>query len=352
MNFSNNILFFVSALGAFNGFLLSVYFLFFNKTKTVATTFLGLLLLALSMRVGKSVLIFFHPETPKFIFQIGLNACFLIGPFGYYFLKSSVEQTKTISRNWLIIIGLQLISIVILGAFYSYADHIFLWKRYFIKGIYFQWFCYLIASAFLLKPIFKKWIYENLKPHEKWLLTVYFGSLMIFVGYILGIYDVFRGAYISGALTFSFILYLVVFIFLYRKKTDDLFAYETTKYAQKKIQNADALALIERLENVINEHEIYKNPDLKLHDLAQKINISGHQLSQLLNDNLGKSFPIFINEYRIKKACALIAADDRMKLEALAYEVGFNSKSTFFATFKKQMGTTPALFKAQLLKTD
>jgi AraC-like DNA-binding protein len=350
MNFSNDILFFVSALGAFNGFLLSLYFLFLNKTKTVANTFLGLFLLALSMRVGKSVLLFFHPETPKIIFQIGLYACFLIGPLCYYFLKASIEKTTRTPRNWQIIIGLHLIFIAILGAFYPYADHIFLWRHYFIKSIYFQWFCYLVASAFLLKPIVKKWRHEGLKPYDKWLLTIYLGSLMIFIGYILGIYNVFQGAYISGALTFSFILYLVIFIFLYREKTDDLFTYETTKYSNKKIQDADALALIERLERVINEHEIYKNPDLKLHDLAQKINISAHQLSQLLNDNLGKSFPVFINEYRIKKACTLIATDDRMKLEALAYEVGFNSKSTFFATFKKQMGMTPALFKAQSVK--
>lgn len=350
MNFSNDILFFVSALGAFNGFLLSWYFLFFNKTKTVANTFLGLLLLALSVRVGKSVLLFFHPDTSPFILQIGLSACFLIGPFCYYFLKSSLLQTKEILRNWQIIIGLHLIFIAILGIFYPYETNYDLWKSYFIQGIYCQWFCYITACFFLLIPLFKKGLKEPLKPYEKWILTVYFGNLLIFIGYVLGAYGAFKGAYISGALTFSFILYLVIFIFLYRKKTDDLFTYETTKYSNKKIQDADALALIERLERAINDDEIYKNPDLKLHDLAQKINISAHQLSQLLNDNLGKSFPVFINEYRIKKACTLIVTDDRMKLEALAYEVGFNSKSTFFATFKKQMGTTPALFKAQSVK--
>jgi AraC-like DNA-binding protein len=82
--------------------------------------------------------------------------------------------------------------------------------------------------------------------------------------------------------------------------------------------------------------------------VARKINISGHQLSQLLNDNLGKSFAAYINEYRIDRACELIANDRGIKLEEIGYEVGFNSKSTFYTAFKKHRGTTPSLYKEGL----
>lgn len=53
----------------------------------------------------------------------------------------------------------------------------------------------------------------------------------------------------------------------------------------------------------MNTEELYKNPNLKLSDVASRMNISAHQLSQLLNDNLGKSFSTYINEYRIDDAC-------------------------------------------------
>jgi AraC-like DNA-binding protein len=73
--------------------------------------------------------------------------------------------------------------------------------------------------------------------------------------------------------------------------------------------------------------------------------MSAHQLSQLLNDNLGKSFSTYINEYRINEACQKIEIGSFLKIEEIGYEVGFNSKSTFFSTFKKIKNTTPLLYK-------
>ncbi len=82
------------------------------------------------------------------------------------------------------------------------------------------------------------------------------------------------------------------------------------------------------------EKEMFKNPGLTLSELAKAINISSHQLSQVLNDNLGKNFTSYINEYRINRACLMIAANHPFSLEAIGYEVGFNSKSTFILLSK------------------
>jgi len=54
---------------------------------------------------------------------------------------------------------------------------------------------------------------------------------------------------------------------------------------------------------------------------------------------------MYINERRVKAACALIATSDHLSLEGIGYEVGYQVKSTFFAAFKKQMGMTPASYK-------
>jgi YesN/AraC family two-component response regulator len=99
------------------------------------------------------------------------------------------------------------------------------------------------------------------------------------------------------------------------------------------------------LEEVIQKEENYGNPSLKLSDLATLMDISTHQLSQLLNDNLQKSFSTYLTEFRIKKSCELMTSGIDLKIEAIGYEVGFQSKSTFFAAFKKITGTTPNIFK-------
>ena len=50
------------------------------------------------------------------------------------------------------------------------------------------------------------------------------------------------------------------------------------------------------------KEKLYKDPNIKLSDIATKLDISKHQFSQLLNDNVGQNFPAFINEYRIEEA--------------------------------------------------
>src|SRR5687768_6791165 len=100
MNFREGVLFFFSVLGAFNGIILSVYFLFFSRKKKISNYFLGALLLALSLRIGKSVLYYFDSSLLKIYLQIGLSACWLIGPFVFYFVKSEKEQLKKVPRTW------------------------------------------------------------------------------------------------------------------------------------------------------------------------------------------------------------------------------------------------------------
>jgi YesN/AraC family two-component response regulator len=129
-----------------------------------------------------------------------------------------------------------------------------------------------------------------------------------------------------------------------RKKTDDLLSASSNKYGSKKVDNDTAAALIEKLHQLKDEKKAYRNSNLTLSELSKEINISVHQLSQLLNDNVGKNFTASINEYRINEACTIMVSENKLTLEGIGYEVGFNSKSTFFATFKKLKGTTPAIF--------
>ncbi len=87
--------------------------------------------------------------------------------------------------------------------------------------------------------------------------------------------------------------------------------------------------------------------------LADHLGISRHQLSEVLNQNLGKSFYSLINEYRLEEFKKKLSdpAFSHLTLFSLALESGFNSKTAFNAYFKKQMGMTPLKYKKMLEKS-
>ncbi|MEM6686744.1 MAG: helix-turn-helix domain-containing protein [Bacteroidota bacterium] len=132
---------------------------------------------------------------------------------------------------------------------------------------------------------------------------------------------------------------------IFKLKKQPLFFQDHIKYGNKKIADDTALTIQSKLKVIFEEEKQYKNSDLKLKDIAQQLQVSTHNLSQYLNDNLGKSFTIFINEYRIEEAKQLLLTKKEFTIEAIGYECGFNSKSTFFSAFKSITNTTPATYK-------
>ncbi|WP_286967786.1 helix-turn-helix domain-containing protein [Flavobacterium sp. UBA4854] len=351
MDTSKELLFFFSALGAFNGIILGIYFFFFTKKKYLTNYFLGALLFALSIRIAKSVFVYFHPELPKMYLQFGLTACFFIGPCLYYFIKSAVDEVQIMPKSWKFILAFWGTLIIAIGILYPYEVYPKFWSGYFIRIIYFQWFAYIVFAGYELRGVLKKILSrkENNTPAEIWFSMLYFGNFLLFLFYFLAIMGASAATYISGAVVFSFILYLGISILLYRKKTDDLFLLNG-KISNKKIEATEATIWSEKLENAMFEKSLYKNPNLTLQDLSKEINISSHQLSQFLNNNLGKNFTSFVNEFRINEACKIITSTDKLTLESVGYDVGFNSKSTFFVAFKKHTGTTPLNYQIQALQ--
>ncbi|OXB06622.1 DNA-binding protein [Flavobacterium plurextorum] len=351
MSIGKEILFFFGALGAFNGFILSLYFLFFTKKKHLTNLFLGAALLALSTRITVTVFVYFNNNLAKTYLQIGLSACLLIGPFLYYSLKSAIQGNNTVPIKWKWHLGIWILSILIIGFLFPYQNYPVLWNDYLVAFIFFQWFLYLAVSGFENRTMIQKLFqnYSNSTPSEKWFGMVLLGNTLIFISYYLGFIGVSFVSCITGAFAFTFILYLIVLILLYRKKVDDLFVFNIQK--DKKMNDEEAMNLFQKLEKNMNEKGLYKNPNLSLKDVSEEINISSHQLSQFLNNNLGKNFTSYINEFRIDNACRIIASNDKLTLESVGYDVGFNSKSTFFAAFKKHTGTTPLNYQIQALQT-
>lgn len=346
MDFSDKVLFFFSALGAFNGFMLSIYFFFFTSKKYLSNYLLGALLLVLSIRIGKSVAYFFDYGLPRIYLQIGLTACFFIGPFLYYYIKSETQQIRKLPMPWRWQLTIWFLIIVSVGVLFPYQHFPSLWGQYFVPIIYLQWGLYIAFSVLLLIPILKKIAgKENTKPFEKWIVFICGGVLILFTTYVWAYLNITKGSYINGAVSFSLIIYLVVFILLYRKKTSDLSFFSSQKYVDKKLDEEEVQSVIEKLKRVMTEKVLFKNPNLKINDVAKEINISGHQLSQILNNHIDKNFTLFVNEYRIKEACRILSEDTHLTIDAIGDEVGFNAKSTFFSAFKKITGVTPSTYQ-------
>ena len=101
----------------------------------------------------------------------------------------------------------------------------------------------------------------------------------------------------------------------------------------------------------MQKSRIYLDPDLSLEVLATRMKMSRHHLTQLLNERVEKNFYSFINEYRIGEAIdRLNDPSSHVNILSLAFDCGFNSKSSFNNYFKKITGTTPTAYRKQQLE--
>lgn len=341
MDIGSIILLMFSGLGALNGIFLSLYF-FTTKPRSLSNKFLAAMLLMISIRILKSVLYYFNAEISGTILQIGLSACFLIGPLLYLYCVSKVGNIKNQLIKWPLHLSVLFILIAGVGIAYPYHHNPELWGDIFYKVINYIWLVYLVMSAFVLLPKFKKLSYKQLSLTDEstWLMSVFIGNAVIWLAYFTASYT----SYIVGALSFSFIFLLVLLVLITSRESQNK---QRVKYENKKITESEADNLIKQLADIMEEKELYKNANITMPQVAKLLGISSPYLSQLLNDNCNKSFSLFINEYRIEAAKFLLVEEKKLSMEIIAERCGFNSQSTFYSTFKKIVAATPAAFRKE-----
>jgi AraC-like DNA-binding protein len=108
-------------------------------------------------------------------------------------------------------------------------------------------------------------------------------------------------------------------------------------------------ALSVKLNGLMNVEKIYLENELDLPAVAERLGISVHDASYLINKISGDNFYNFINQYRIQEAKRLLISPEGKKLNMLgiAYEAGFNSKTAFNTAFKKWVGISPSEYVKQ-----
>lgn len=119
------------------------------------------------------------------------------------------------------------------------------------------------------------------------------------------------------------------------------------RYERSGLKEDDAEKYLNRLIKYMETKKPYLDIDLTIQDVAESLNIPRHYLTQVINERLNKNFYQFINEYRVEEVKRLLDNGDYKKytLTTIAFEAGFNSKSSFNSAFKEIAGMTPSEYR-------
>ena len=119
------------------------------------------------------------------------------------------------------------------------------------------------------------------------------------------------------------------------------------KYEKSTLTPDRAEKYLQRLRHAMEPEKLYTDGDLTLQKLATKLPIPVQHLSQVVNEHLQQNILDFINAHRVEEAKRRLLDPEKKHLSilAIAEDVGFNSKSSFNAVFKKYTNLTPSEFR-------
>jgi AraC-like DNA-binding protein len=331
---SQHFLFFFAMLGAFNG-IVAASVLWWRANGETSQRWLSLLILMVGVRTGKSVAFHFWPDIPLIVLQLGLTACFLIGPCLFFLIRSSQGDAAGTGRADRWHVAALLAIAVAVNVLLPYSDHVALWRHAITPGINYAWLGYLLlATAHVL-------VYRARlpgMPSAPLLLGALTGIWVIWIAYYTAGYT----SYIVGALSFTFVLAASIVAWL-RLRVGQA---PIEPYQDRRIPDAEAAGQLQALAALMAAERLHLDPALTLSRLARRLGIPQARLSQLLNDNNQTSFKQYLAQLRVVEAKTLLQQRPPKPLDVVAEQAGFQSMSTFHSAFKKWEGITPAAYRA------
>ena len=396
MNLTIDIFSIIFILGALQGILLSIV-LFTRYRKSKANIFLAWLILLYSVFLIQQLLMgierVFHGFPHLVIFLDGLP--FLFGPLHLMYVGELTDSRIKFARpHWLhfvpfIVYKIFYVQVVLLSK--EELNNIVaqveqnnppLHITIFAVAVAVQGLIYVIIALFVFREYLQK-IKLTFSTIEKinlaWLR--YFTIMALFVWIIVFIEEIFRIVSVdTGAI--SFLVPVLTSVFVYATgyigmfKTEIFQQYDIydnihdaqnlalelnqsgeasdtgVKYQKSGLSQEKAAEYLDQLKKLMEEDELYTNPDITLKDLSERLDTSTHNISEVINTRLNQNFFDFINRYRVEriKKDLLDKRKDHYTLFAIAIDAGFNSKSGFNAIFKRHTGQTPSEYRNNLQK--
>ena len=104
--------------------------------------------------------------------------------------------------------------------------------------------------------------------------------------------------------------------------------------------------MMERIDALMQEKELYRKGDLHLADLAHELGTNSTYVSVCINSQTGTGFPEYLSGWRIRYAQEQMRAHPERSLSEIAAEAGFANEKSFFRSFKKYVGMTPGEWRS------
>ena len=351
-------------LGAiFTGLTIAVFLWFAKRTSRAANRFLALALVTVMLEVGRLLgndigLSVYLPSWNWLPLQFSLAT----GPLIYFYvLKTTRPEFKFRRKDWLHFIPL-LLELFVQVTYAAYNTPVFhrliqlLQLPAFVSVAAYLYLCHTSIEHFYDRQKFSgndrhryelRWLHNLIKRFGLlWLLWIPFTAIEYFYYHH---HELVAHVYYPLSLLLAvMITWITAAAFL--KSENDVEA--AMPSFPKPLQPADLKQKGIWLKKAVKAGFYYQDPELSLNSLAEKLGLSPHELSRIVNTILKKSFNDFINEYRVADVIRkmLDPAYDRLNHLGIAYDSGFNSKSAFHRIFKEHTGKSPAEYKAGLKK--
>ena len=134
---------------------------------------------------------------------------------------------------------------------------------------------------------------------------------------------------------------------VYLKNPDIITERENGTNGRSKYTKTESEKLADSLRSYMENEKPYLQAELSLANLASILNISKSELTYLLNNHMGVNFFSFVNRYRLGTVLEKLEDPkfDHLTILSIAFDCGFNSKSTFNGLFKQHTGVTPTVYR-------
>jgi len=197
----------------------------------------------------------------------------------------------------------------------------FRWIRFFVL-------LFLIHGTFNL--LVANFNFFDLQPHPNFIQVANL-VFCLFVGYV-----------------FSF--YFIINPFILHVNPNQTDYRSLNKYEKSGLVRNEAREKMKRINKYMEREKPYLDSQLSLADLAEKLEMPLHEVSEILNGLMNQNFFDYVNNYRVEEFKRLLQdpAHQNQKLLILAFDSGFNSKSTFYGAFKRIVGMTPSEYRKSL----
>lgn len=369
----------VLTIGVINGLTLTIALFTIKNGNPLATKVFGLIVLLISLIILESLLIKlqFHLVFPYFLRSTDGFLLVMMPALYFYALLATETKTKIHKLDWLHLVPFLLFTVWLIPDYLAVSDKI----QPQIDAQEIAILGYIKAlSALLYFPLavghifkFQKISTNNQLPainlkNIKWFYYMLI-SLIIIAGISLFVFvlevneisipgpdsDITAGILLTVAFQINgLVLIRNPYILWNSDKLKTLQSGENSgiKYRTSPLSSSQLQEYLDQLIFQMEHKQVYRNPDLELKQLEEITGIKSYYITEVINTLLGQNFYEFVNNYRIEevKRKLMDPANDQKTVLSLAFESGFNSKSSFNRIFKIHSGKSPTHYRKESQK--